>query len=401
MGGILALVFLFPKSSFEAVASSTVNASAVVTPPVPPDADIVDDFDFDKDANYWTGTNGLMEEFGENKSITNSFVTADAHAGRSLQLTYNLNTSSSWNGYFLTLNNLVAVTKNISGYQQLSFWVKGAVGGVEHLKIGLENNSSVAAGRYRASLYVNDYLDGGITNGWQKVTIPLGAFANLDSLTNVRTLTFVFERAYADVSGLSRTGAVLVDDIRFSAVSAGPLRVDHFGDKWGANALGGNIGDLTTATGATASSSMDLLTSDAFPYSFKSVYNVNFTAPRQDWSGHFFVFGGGDTGWVAEPINLSGYRTLQFSALAVVGGNPNKIKIEILSGVGQSAAYEVVGLTTTGWGSYSVTLASPSSGTIDKTSVKQMNIIYEKWRVDGAAGNRSGTVYFDKIQFVP
>lgn len=413
--GFLSLVAFVPASGFGAVANSAVSATAVVIPSPPPDADIVDDFNDGDDTNYWNGgmgaiSNGLT-------SISRSFEMLGAHSGsgRSLKLAYNFNTTTAtWSGYYLNLNNDALVTKNISAYRQLSFWVKGGTGGVEHLKIGLENTSSDAGGRNRATLYVNDYLDGGITNVWRQVVIPLDAFANLDSLANAKTLTFVFEKSYADNEGMSLTEkTVFVDGIRFSAVTLPVLRVDHFGDKLGANALGGNLGDLTTFDGgATASSSIvSTTTADPYPYSLKSNYNVNIPPdpPKRDWSGHVLIFGGGNTekiingnltppGWIPEPINLSRYQTLRFYAKAVAGGNPVKFKIELLSGSSNSAVYEVAGITTN-WAPYSITLASPAGGTIDKTAINQMNIIYEKWRLGGAGGNLSGTVYFDKIEF--
>jgi hypothetical protein len=362
---------------------SSVDATAVVVPALPPDADIVDDFNDGDDTDYWDGAMGAMED-GVN-SIVRSFATLDAYSGsgRSLKLAYDFSTTTAtWNGYFLNLNNLSGVTKDISAYQQLNFWVRSEALTGTHLKIGLENTSG--AGRNKASLYVNDYLDGGITNVWQKVTIPLDAFANLDLKTNVKTLTFVFERSYANTSGMSLAGAVFIDAVRFSSISAGALRVDHFGDKWGANSLGGNIGDLTTSTQAIASSSFDLITPDSFPYSFKSMYNVDFLPPNQDWSGHFFIFGGGSDGWTSVPVNLSAYSTLRFSAKAVAGGNPVRFKIEVLSGVNLKAEYVVDGISSSGWGPYSVTLSLPAAGTIDKTKVKQMNFVYEKWRIDSA-----------------
>ena len=116
MGGV-AFVLCFPKTGFVAAASSTVNANAIVTVHLPPDADILDDFDDTDDQNFWDGGNGVMEEVAGNKSITRSFEWAGGPTGTSLKLSYNLNTSSTWNGFFMNLNNDVAVTKNISGYR--------------------------------------------------------------------------------------------------------------------------------------------------------------------------------------------------------------------------------------------------------------------------------------------
>lgn len=59
MGGV-AFVLCFPKTGFVAAASSTVNANAIVTVHLPPDADILDDFDDTDDQNFW---DGVMESW--------------------------------------------------------------------------------------------------------------------------------------------------------------------------------------------------------------------------------------------------------------------------------------------------------------------------------------------------
>lgn len=331
---------------------------------------------------------GTMEEFDENKSIVRSFETVGAYAGRSLRLAYNLNTTSNWNGYFLRLNS-GTLTKNISAYRQLSFWVKGEVGGVEHLKIELENEGAV--GRKKAYLYVTDYLDGGITNGWKKVSIPLDAFANLDSKDNAKNLNFVFERSYADNGGLARTGVVFIDDVRFSDVSLGFVRIDHFGDNWGWGALGGNQGDVQDS-GGLASHSYDATDFKFFSRSFKSTYNVN-----SGFSGHYFKIGGGLDGNAGVPCNFSRYHYIKFWIKAGTG-NPKALKVELKSGV-NSALIPVTGITTD-WSQKVVSIDGGfESGTLNKAGIYEMVIIYEGWRISNASGSKTGTVWFDGFEF--
>ena len=267
------------------------------------------------------------------------------------------------------------------------------MGGVEHLKIGLENTSNT--GRNRASLYVNDYLDGGITNGWQKVSIPLDAFANLDNRTNGKTLTFVFERSYADASGFSRAGAVYIDDVRFSNISLGTVRIDHFGDNWGWGALGGNTGD--GGLGGTANHSYTNApgTYNVYPWAFQSGYSV---PAVNNFSYNFIILGGGADGWTAVPCNFSAYRYFKFWARAAsAGANPVSFKIEIQSTGHTSPPLQLIigGLTTT-YQLFEVDLNSSSVAPyIDKTAIKQIAIVYENFRVT----NKSGTVYFDDFEF--
>lgn len=368
--------------------TATVPVSATVVSPPPPDADIVDDFNDGNDLNYWDGAMGALEEVSGDDSIARSFETVGSYAGQSLKLSYDLTKASSWNGYFLNLNTSAAITKNISAYKHLSFWVKGAVGGVEHLKIGLENTSLESTNRSRVAIYVNDYLDGGITNQWKKVSIPLAAFSGLNSFATAKTLTFVFERSYANPAlhpSLAQSGSVFIDDVRFSSAVLPEVRIDHFGDVWGLNSMGGNWGDMRDVVRDTVS-----LPSDPFPYTMGSAYNVNLW----DWQGHFCLFGGGNSGWTAYPVNLSDYRYLKFRAKARSGTeNPKTFKLEIQSS--NLRNYIASGLTTS---DQTFTVDLNALG-VDKTSIQQINIIYERFRVNGAGGNGVGYVYFDDFRF--
>jgi hypothetical protein len=393
--GILALaVVLTPGGAVHATGSS-VNVSATVVSPPPPDADIVDDFNDRNDMNYWDGSMGAMEPVVGDNSIVRSFETSGAlgGSGSSLKLAYTLNQVSEWNGYFLKLNTDAAVIKDLSAYRQLSFWVKGSGPGVEHLKIGLENASAAASGRNNASMYVTDYLDGGITADWQKVSIPLDAFANLDSKANAKTLTFVFERSYADTVGLPRTGAVFIDDVRFSTVLLDTLRFDHFGDNWGWSALGGNTAD-GGGGGGTASHGYanDAGTYPSFPWAFQSNYNLTVGS---GYSFNSFILGGGSDGWTAVPVNCSGYRYFVFSARAKsLLENPGAFKLEIKS-TGKVVPLIVSGLNHTAFQKFYVDLSLIPTSILDRSSIKEITIVYEKSR----AVNKAGVVYFDDMGF--
>ena len=116
--------------------------------------------------------------------------TTFGRSGYSLKLDYDVsnfvieNTKyyGSFSGYYSKLGGA-----NISSYKYLSFWVKGAAGG-EYFKVELKNNVA-NANRNHAAVYVTDYLDGGVTNDWQKVTIPLDAFANINNWTSIKEMS--------------------------------------------------------------------------------------------------------------------------------------------------------------------------------------------------------------------
>jgi hypothetical protein len=367
-----------------AILSSKSVTFDVVSAPVT-DPDMLADFNAGSDTDNWTGPMGAMPDTSITKTYDNTVF--HGSTGSSLKLAYDLNAAGSgWNGYWLKLTAMDGthdVAKDISSYKYLSFWVKGAVGGTEHMKIQIANKSTNAA-RKSAFMYVNDYLDGGITNAWQEVKIPLDGFANLDGVTNAIELDFVFEASYATAAGFSKTGTVYIDDVKFFTTSLGYVRVDHFGDTYGWSAVGGNSGSMNTSTMA-----YDGTIYHNFKNSLKSTYDVTATSPG--WCGHYFLLGGGSDGWTAEQCNFSAYTKLTMWVKANSSTeNPGKVKIEIANGTATASVY-LSGITTS-WAKYSIDL---SAAGVDKTKIKQFNIIYE----NSQATNKVGTVNFDEVQF--
>jgi hypothetical protein len=391
--GAIVLVLGSTHGLAPAGTKGTANVSAVVVSALPPDADIVDNFNDANDLDFWEGAMGAMEQVDGDGSIAHSFETVGAYEGTSLKLTYDLTQESEWNGYFINLNDSALITKNISSYQQISFWVKGSVGGVEHLKIGLENTSAEITLRNRVAVYVNDYHpDGKITSEWKKVSIPMAAFSGLDTLATAKTLTFVFEKSYVDPTlhpSLAQTGSVWIDDVRFSADALPEVRVDYFGDNLGLNALGGQWGSMGDA-GVDAMISFAPAVAGSVPWTMLSEYNVNAVA----WQGHYCLFGGGVTGWTAYPTNLSNYQYFKFRArVRSDTENPKTIKIEFDSTVRRVKNF--TGLTST-FQTFSVDLVALS---VDRSAIRQINIVYEKSRVTSFSGNKIGAVYFDNFEF--
>lgn len=355
------------------------------------DLDLLADFNANNgsDINNWNGPMGPMPD----DTIAHSYDDTVFHgaSGKSLKLDYDVSTIDSWNGFWIKLAAQTGDPLNpddtpvdISGYEYLSFWIRGAVGGTEHLKIAMANDSS-NADRKSAFLYVTDYLDGGITNVWQEVKIPLDAFANLDGVTNVNEIAFVFENAYATTAGFATSGIVNIDDMKFFSTSLGYVKVDHFGDNYGWLALGGNMGSMGVAT-----NTFDSTEYHNFPYSLKSTYDVN--PPNQDWAGQFMLFGGGADGNEAQNCDFSDYTNLTLWVKANSDTeNPENIKLEIVYGTASTVNVVLSGITTS-WQQYTINLTDEG---IDKTSIKQINIIYEMWR----AADDAGILFFDEIQF--
>lgn len=343
-------------------------------------------------------------------SYTNNPAVAFGGTGYSLKLDYNVSAANSYAGYFSLLGSA-----SLTGYNAVSFYVRGAVGG-EFFKISLKNagsaqylDGSVHYYRNEASLYITDYLDGGVTTTWKKVTIPFHNFANLDGWSAMKEFVLVFENAQSIINSSLPQGTVYIDNIQFENIAAiTPVRMDHFGDKLGVSALGGNIGS-GGGNGGTASYDFagEELNYSPYPYSIRINYNVNTVSA---YAYAFFIFGGGNnaiedpgkSGWIAIPHDFSAYNSMSLRIKGKSGTeNPKTIKIELVDSV-KTTAVVLTGITAN-WQSYTIPLSTfvnlNTNAILDKKSIKQMTLVLEDWRIRNAVGNKAGAVLIDSIQF--
>lgn len=139
------------------------NATIPLTP-----GPLLDDFTAGEGVNVWRGATYTISSDPAvpppadavcNASFTNDSAIVYGSAGKSLQLTYNVSRANSYAGYVSNLGGA-----STASYNYLSFWVKGAAGG-EFFKITLSSNSA-DANRNKASVYITDYLQGGVTTSW-------------------------------------------------------------------------------------------------------------------------------------------------------------------------------------------------------------------------------------------
>ncbi len=118
--------------------------------------------------------------------------------------------SGGWCGYY-TLLKAGAKYFDGTGYQSVSFWVKGAAGG-ENFVIGLADRHWDEVGDSVKSEAVTRYLPSGkITTEWQKATIPLSTF--MLEMKELASLTVCFEGSV--FPGGAGKGTVFVDDLMF------------------------------------------------------------------------------------------------------------------------------------------------------------------------------------------
>lgn len=186
---------------------------------------LLDNFNSGTTVNMWGAITGAFNSISPAATCTVSFTTpaeSFGGTGHSLKLNYNISATNSYSGYYSKLASV-----DLSQYNAVSFYVKGDAAGV-FFKIQLTNNSATeywdpgnGVNYYRntASIYITDYLDGGVTTSWQKVKIPFDNFANLDGWGSMKELVIVFENFQSVANGSPIQGTVYIDDIIFEAAN--------------------------------------------------------------------------------------------------------------------------------------------------------------------------------------
>ena len=386
---------------------------------------LLDDFRYAAPVNLWnvvtsTFSSSSLVPMPADAICTASYINdSNAYSGYSLKLDYNVSALNSYAGYSSQMGGGSLVTP--TAYTAVSFWVKGAAGG-EFFKVELRNkgttlyyDSNNNANYYRndSTVYITDYLDGGVTTAWQKVTIPLANFASLDDWSSMKEFVLVFENAQSTANGSLARGTVYIDDIAFETNVVNTVRIAHFGEavatdtsgnKKGVCALGGNIGTAIGSGGIISYGlSNETNSYNPYPYGLSLNYDVNSSGA---WAATYLIFGGGidpnpdlsqnKSGWIAIPQDFSAYNYL---SLMIRGKssteNPKTIKIELVDS-GGTKSYVIAGIITN-WQTLKIPLSS--FPLLRKDSIKQMTFVLEGWRIDAAVGNKVGTVLIDSVQF--
>jgi hypothetical protein len=130
-----------------------------------------------------------FDTYGSTSPIT-QISTSDSSPGcpadpiKCICVNYTFGSGMGYGGFYLEYT----AAKSISAYTSMTFWVKGSVGG-EKFKIGLSDGTDV-------KVKVSDYLSSGVTQSWQKVTIPLSNFTGLNKTAVTKPLIVAFEDIY-------------------------------------------------------------------------------------------------------------------------------------------------------------------------------------------------------------
>lgn len=176
---------------------------------------VFDDFDDRENRNSLGGLAGPFSA-GGTSDPTLTLSTAAAHSGRrGLAINYSF-PIGQFCGYF-SLATVAGDTgqRDLSSYANLEFWVKGQSGG-EKFKVEFKNSSGK-----QSQMQITDFLVGGVTATYQKVSIPVSTFTitsttNPDpppDLTAIRSINIVFDQSpfngtiYLDDMNLTKTGS--------------------------------------------------------------------------------------------------------------------------------------------------------------------------------------------------
>jgi hypothetical protein len=165
---------------------------------------LVADFDSGEKPNNVGGDLGAWNSDANDFSqgCFESFVSTIAYGGQgySLQLMYDVDSPNpAYNGFWMKLNGI-----DLSGYKNLSFWVKGdeVRGFTKVFKVELKNKE-----RQVGKFYVTD-----ISSDWQNVVIPLEKFSELRNFSSMDEFVIVFE----DRVATRKEGAIYIDNVAFT-----------------------------------------------------------------------------------------------------------------------------------------------------------------------------------------
>lgn len=121
-------------------------------------------------------------------------------AGYSIRLDYDVDSPNpAYNGFWMKLNG-----EDAAAYNTLSFYVKGdtQVGFPKRVKVELKDMSNKPS----------PYVVSGVTDQWQKVTVPFEKFRRVQDWTALNEFVVVFD----DMNSRPKTGAIYIDQIALS-----------------------------------------------------------------------------------------------------------------------------------------------------------------------------------------
>lgn len=256
----------------------------------------------------------------------------------------------------------------------ISFSLRGSIGSEE---LALEIRDCGLSGEtHITKIKISDYLNKGISTDWQRVSIPLAAFADGLEWQCIEQINFLVSAQPWLNSG---TGTIFIDDLILApnTVKPVPLIVDSFDDCNQLNALTWAWGGGTNDSG----SSID------FNIESENQMGKDGCGLQIDYS----VSGASGT-WVytdLKGIDVSDYTHLRFWIKGAAGSE--ELHVYLQDQEGNRRFYEEI-KTTNVWQEVLIPL-DYFSPPVDLTKLTELQIAFE-WKP------MSGQVYLDNISFV-
>ncbi len=147
---------------------------------------------WDKDPNDDTQWCEISFEYGDDA--------AGEPDGYSLRLSYDVDSPSpAYNGFWTKLEG-----EDFSDYNTLNLYVKGdsEKGFTKRIKVELKDYQKTAA-----------YIISGITDKWQKVSIPFEKFRTISDWSSMNEFVIVFD----DINSSPKVGSILIDQVTVSS----------------------------------------------------------------------------------------------------------------------------------------------------------------------------------------
>lgn len=166
---------------------------------------VVSDFDTGDKPNNIGGDFGGWDKDpnDESQGTQMSFEPDDAlgdPAGYSIRLDYDVDSPNpAYNGFWMKLNG-----EDASAYNTLNFYIKGdgVSGYTKRAKIELKDMNNKPS----------PYIVSGISDSWQKVSIPFEKFRRITDWSALNEFVIVFD----DINSNPKTGTILIDQITLS-----------------------------------------------------------------------------------------------------------------------------------------------------------------------------------------
>lgn len=333
-------------------------AVAYAKPTIAGDLFIVNEYDLPQDKAMFGAGEGVFHGPGPRSAITAS-VDRYKERGYCLKLDYNVPEPGDYAGYYRLLKG-----SNISAYNTLNFWIKGERSG-EKIFVGLKNTAGEESKVNAAS-----FAENGINRNWQKISIPLAAFVNINDRSSIENLSFIFEE-----NAGSKNGSVYIDDISFDP-SLAFLVVADFSDCTDKTIWGKGYWTFNTRTSNIYTGS------DAFGCLIQ-YHGVESKRENISWAGW---------GIDLDGLNVTGYETLALHLKRIHGTErPNLYLAD--SRIERYVDLEDY-MTGAPWEDVRIPLKVFAEKGINLSDLKKLTISFEWEKMDGA-------IYVDDIAFVP